>query len=194
MQIQQRDCYVSMCCLPSNLNFAYEENTEGLQIHRKTTAKCLQPPPTHQCLSALTLSEDSGFPFAFFGHSFSLLLAERGLLKWHLAPLQILSAFSCLLPSSSAWLTANEFCRFTISLMCRLENVILATQVPLVVNFYLLYKWDRLIHSFLSHDNSITQLLCSIWQFLLANRWFTLRGNLQRYRDLIKSIGVCRLT
>lgn len=61
MQIQQRDCYVSMCCLPSNLNFAYEENTEGLQIHTKTTAKCLQPPPTHQCLSALTLSEDSGF-------------------------------------------------------------------------------------------------------------------------------------
>lgn len=47
MQIQQRDYYVRMCCLPSNLNFTYRENTEGLQIHMKITIKHLQSSTTH---------------------------------------------------------------------------------------------------------------------------------------------------
>lgn len=42
MQIRHRCCYVSMCCLPSNLYFTYRENTEDLQIHMKITFKCLQ--------------------------------------------------------------------------------------------------------------------------------------------------------
>ena len=42
MQIQHRHCYVSMRCLPSNLNFTYRKNTGDLQIHVKITLKYLQ--------------------------------------------------------------------------------------------------------------------------------------------------------
>lgn len=82
MQTQHREYYVIMCCFPSNLNFTYRENTEDLQIHRKTKFKCLQPSKHHQVfVSPVNAWRHSHLPFRSLAFLFLSWLLRQSYLE-----------------------------------------------------------------------------------------------------------------